>query len=100
MKDKELIEKWKKLKAEIEEEYEKMQQSKITNNDTESKTTSIEQSYGGRVKTLGTHPGTGNFFKVSKESENHKGFASALLLGFLTMLFQLLFMAIAYIIIK
>ncbi|NLM63218.1 MAG: hypothetical protein GX190_02745 [Mollicutes bacterium] len=99
MGDKELIEKWKKLKEIIEKSQ---KENKNANEDkTEEINTETKQTYGGRVKTIGTHPNTGSFFKGIRESENQKGgFTSALLLGFLTMFFQLLFIAIIYIIIS
>ncbi len=97
MREKELIKKWKELKKIIEENENKFT-SKIEASEQSSK--SKGQIYGGRTKTIGTHPSTGNFYKVSKDPENHKGYASALLLGLLTFVFQILFISIVYIIIK
>ena len=57
------------------------------------------QVYGGKAKTLGLILVL-NTFVETEETENHKGYVSALLLGFLTFLFQILFMAIVYIIVK
>ncbi|HHU54345.1 MAG TPA: hypothetical protein GXZ63_00825 [Mollicutes bacterium] len=97
MSEKELIKKWKDLKKMIEETQSQIEKQDNLNGDSNQ---SKGQVYGGKAKTLGAHPSAKHFFVETEETENHKGYASALLLGFLTFLFQILFMAIVYIIVK
>ncbi len=95
MSEKDLLEKWKQLKKMIED-YE----FKLDEEHGKETSTNKTQNLGGKVKTLGIDSEVKNLYLYKEENENHKGYASALLLGFLTLVFQLLFIAIAYIIVK
>lgn len=50
-----------------------------------------------KVKTLGTHPGAGNF---SYNQDERAGFASGLILAGITFVTELLFLAISYFLFK
>ncbi|MDD4282306.1 MAG: hypothetical protein PHX03_00805 [Bacilli bacterium] len=97
MSEKELIKKWKDLKLIIEENNSKL---KIQDMSREEKKKNQQQSYGGKTKVLTTMPKSKYYDFENTETKNHQGYASALLLGLLTFIFQILLVSIAYIMIK
>ncbi len=92
MNDKELL---KKLKTLLEQTQKN--QKNTDEHDGKNKKNATT-TYGGKVKNLGTHPGAGVFFKY--EDDKQKGYSSVLMLSFITLFCQLLFMLIAYLIYK
>ncbi len=91
MKEEELLKKWKDLKAIIEKQDELFKKE----NDFEGE--SKEQQEKGQTKRLSSTPHGLNRYSEPGEPENYKGFASALLLGFLVFVFQIFLFAIMYI---
>ena len=97
MSEKELIKKWKDLKLIIEENNSQEKNIEASNEESDK---NKEQSYGGKTKVLTTMPKSKYYDFENSETKNHHGYASALLLGLLTFIFQILFVSIVYIIIK
>ena len=98
MKEQEILKRWQELKEELEQQKKDLIKENIIDDEEEKQ--SKESIEKGVAKSLRPYSGGSNRYSEPVEVEPYKGFASALLLGFLTFLFQIFLFSIMYIIIK
>ena len=98
MRENEILKRWQKLKEELEQQQKVLIKESIIDDEEEKQSKELVEK--GVAKSLRPYSGGSNRYSEPIEVEPYKGFASALLLGFLTFLFQIFLFSIMYIIIK
>lgn len=89
-------------KKQILEELRKKLQSNKDNGEPKGENNTKTNEEKGKALTIGTLPGVPREFFPEKNNPYHgeKGFSSALMLGFLVFLFEIIFLIISYFIFK